>query len=234
MSAPPRELGSVAMRRAGSALGGVAVVLTGLTAIACESEREQAREAELTEQVEESTVDEEGMAFEDPDPETQPVPAQAAHETEYPSSAGDPPTTRALERVEPPNGPAGVGVAASDVWGAYLVDADGYPLYMFTADRPDRRSVCYDDCARVWPPLRTFGDPVPVNDLVRPRLLETVWRRDGTQQVTYAGWPLYYYRQDFEAGMVTGQDVQGFGGDWYLMSPAGRIIGLEEPAAKPP
>lgn len=226
------------MGRSGSALGGAAaVVCTLLTATACESEREQALEAERAEQAtedEESTRAEDGAEAGDPDLEPQPVPVQAAQETEYPSSAGDPPTTRTMERIEPPNGPAGVGVATSDVWGSYLVDAEGYPLYMFTADRPDRRSVCYDDCARMWPPLRTFGDPVPVNALVRPRLLETVWRRDGTQQVTYAGWPLYYYQQDFEAGMVTGQDVKGFGGDWYLMSPAGRIIGLEEPAAKPP
>jgi predicted lipoprotein with Yx(FWY)xxD motif len=40
-------------------------------------------------------------------------------------------------------------------------------------------------------------------------------------QVTYGGWPLYYFVQDQGPGEATGQDKHGFGGEWYLVTPAG-------------
>ena len=40
-------------------------------------------------------------------------------------------------------------------------------------------------------------------------------------QVTYNGWPLYYFVKDKQAGEATGQDVKGFGGEWYLVKPQG-------------
>ena len=48
--------------------------------------------------------------------------------------------------------------------------------------------------------------------------LGTTTRKDGSVQVTYNGWPLYYYQQDKSPGDVTGQDV---GGVWYAVSAAG-------------
>jgi predicted lipoprotein with Yx(FWY)xxD motif len=49
----------------------------------------------------------------------------------------------------------------------------------------------------------------------------TTTRTDGTVQVTYNGWPLYYYEKDKAPGDVTGQDV---GGVWYVVSAAGEQV----------
>jgi len=66
---------------------------------------------------------------------------------------------------------------------------------------------------------------VPANPAVRAQLLGTVQRRDGAMQVTYNGWPLYYYARDQNPGDTNGQDVEGFGGEWYLVTPEGHPVG---------
>jgi len=115
-----------------------------------------------------------------------------------------------------------VGVAHSDAHGAYLVDAEGMSLYAFLRDT-DGESACYDQCAAAWPPLLTEDAPVALDD-VDGDLLGTTERTDGTTQVTYAGWPLYFFVQDEAAGDVAGQGVNDV---WYLVSPAGEVIGAE-------
>ena len=39
-------------------------------------------------------------------------------------------------------------------------------------------------------------------------------------QVTYNGHPLYYYAADQKPGDTSGQNVDGFGAEWYVLSPA--------------
>jgi predicted lipoprotein with Yx(FWY)xxD motif len=41
--------------------------------------------------------------------------------------------------------------------------------------------------------------------------LGTTERKDGTTQVTYAGWPLYTYIADKQPGEDNGTDVDAFG-----------------------
>ena len=115
-----------------------------------------------------------------------------------------------------------VGVAESADHGAYLVDAEGMSLYAFLRDT-DGESACYDQCAAAWPPLLTDEAPVAL-DGVDGDLLGTTERTDGTTQVTYAGWPLYFFVQDEAAGDVAGQGVNDV---WFLVSPAGEAIGAE-------
>ena len=61
--------------------------------------------------------------------------------------------------------------------------------------------------------------PPQAGDGVDASLLGTTTRKDGTTQVTYNGWPLYYYVKDQKPGDVTGQDV---GDVWYVLSPRAR------------
>ena len=55
-------------------------------------------------------------------------------------------------------------------------------------------------------------------------LIGAIERRDGTLQVTYNGWPLYYFVKDQKPGDTTGQDIEGFGEEWYLLTPAGDTV----------
>src|SRR5262249_61089354 len=55
----------------------------------------------------------------------------------------------------------------------------------------------------------------------------TVKRPDGKMQVTYAGYPLYFYGGDSKAGQVNGQGIEG---EWHAIAPSGALV---TKAAKP-
>lgn len=115
-----------------------------------------------------------------------------------------------------------VQVTEGDEVGPYLTDAKGRSLYLFESDS-EGNSTCYDACAEAWPPLATQGQ-VEAGEGVDAGKLDTITREDGTRQVTYNGWPLYYYAQDTQPGDIEGQDVEGFGAEWYLVSPEGEQV----------
>ena len=112
-----------------------------------------------------------------------------------------------------------VSIAQNDTLGSFLVDDEGMSLYLFTKDTPNVTN-CYDQCATNWPPLLTTGAPV-AGEGVNAALLGTTQRTDGTLQVTYNGWPLYYYIKDAKAGDLTGQEV---GDVWFVLTPAGEMV----------
>jgi predicted lipoprotein with Yx(FWY)xxD motif len=114
-----------------------------------------------------------------------------------------------------------VNVAEVGTFGQALVDAEGRTLYLFTNDTQNSgTSSCTGDCLVNWPPLLTDGDPV-AGEGVDDSMLGTITLPDGTTQVTYNGWPLYYYHEDTAAGDANGQ---GVGGVWFLVTPAGEMI----------
>jgi predicted lipoprotein with Yx(FWY)xxD motif len=121
--------------------------------------------------------------------------------------------------VVPVTGGSVVSLTQNDQLGSFLADDKGMTLYLFTKDTPNT-TVCYEKCAVAWPPLLTTGDPV-AGEGVDASLLGTTDRTDGTVQVTYNGWPLYYYEKDKAPGDVVGQDV---GGVWFVVSPAGEMV----------
>ena len=125
-----------------------------------------------------------------------------------------------------PAADATISVATDSSLGKILVGDKGLSLYMYTKDTNGGPSVCYDRCAVAWPPLLTRR---PRRGRRRRRRLLTVTdRTDGTKQVSYAGWPLYYYEKDTAAGDVIGQDV---GQVWYVLAPDGKVIGMQGAAA---
>lgn len=105
-------------------------------------------------------------------------------------------------------------VAEAPGIGAYLADAEGMTLYLFTPDAEPNASTCDGGCAEAWPPLEPSDDlslPAGV-----PGELTTFDREDGAQQVAYNGIPLYYYADDSAPGDVNGE---GAGGRWFVVPP---------------
>ena len=125
-------------------------------------------------------------------------------------------------------GAASIDVAESADHGQYLTDAEGMALYIFVPDAQGA-STCYDDCATNWPPFTVASaDALPtLAEGLDSAMLGTVERDDGTIQVTYNGWPLYYFAGDTEMSQTNGQAV---GDNWYLLDPAGEAIGMAAPA----
>jgi predicted lipoprotein with Yx(FWY)xxD motif len=111
-----------------------------------------------------------------------------------------------------------VSVADSPL-GETLVAADGRTLYAFTKDN-DGASRCYGDCAASWPALTVQGDPA-AGDGVKASLLATTERKDGSNQVTYKGMPLYYFSGDQQPGDTNGQ---GVGGSWFTVTSDGALV----------
>jgi predicted lipoprotein with Yx(FWY)xxD motif len=115
----------------------------------------------------------------------------------------------------------------------------GYSVYLLTSDNPPTFG-CTTTVQQLppgpiactgpeggqseWPAVTTTGSPVAGSG-VKQSLLGMVSRSDlGTNQVTYAGHPLYLF--DMSAGQITGEgwDEPGlppWHGVWYLVSPAG-------------
>lgn len=126
------------------------------------------------------------------------------------------PATQASSAGAAPSGPAMVNVGKNDKLGSILTDDKGMTLYLFTNDTPNT-STCYDKCATFWPPLLTSGNAV-AGAGVDASKFGTTTRKDGSTQVTYNNWPLYYFAKDKQPGDVTGQGVTN---NWYVVSPAG-------------
>jgi predicted lipoprotein with Yx(FWY)xxD motif len=110
---------------------------------------------------------------------------------------------------------AKIQVLTNDQVGKYLADGKGMTLYYYTKDEPGV-SRCTAGCLQSWPAF--YGD---VNHLKVPNGFNkadfgTLKRDDtGRQQITFKGYPLYYYVPDQQKGDVNGQ---GIGGVWYIVN----------------
>ena len=104
-------------------------------------------------------------------------------------------------------------------FGAVLFGPRRRAIYIFERDS-EGRSACHGSCAEAWPPVFTDGEPVAGRG-VDASLLGTVKRRDGRQQVSYAGRPLYFYAHE-GPGEVRCHNVNLDGGLWWVVGPDGR------------
>jgi predicted lipoprotein with Yx(FWY)xxD motif len=111
---------------------------------------------------------------------------------------------------------------ATNRLGQILVDSAGRTLYLFEADK-GTRSTCSGACATAWPPLLSSGAP-KAGAGVNAGDLGSTARADGGQQVTYHGHPLYHFARDTAPGQTRGQDLNGFGADWYVLGADGNKI----------
>jgi predicted lipoprotein with Yx(FWY)xxD motif len=106
-----------------------------------------------------------------------------------------------------------VMVATSLALGNYLVDGDGNSLYYFAKDSVGT-SACNGDCIKNWPAFTASSFVLP--SALKPSDFGTIMRPDGSSQVTYKGYPLYYWKKDGMRGDATGQ---GVGKVWSVVNP---------------
>ena len=89
-----------------------------------------------------------------------------------------------------------------------LADSKGMTLYTFDKDK-GKKSSCYDDCAKHWPPYLVRKGEKMGKDWAKTK------RKDGSMQWTYDAHPLYYYVDDKAAGDKKGD---GMGGVWHVIA----------------
>jgi predicted lipoprotein with Yx(FWY)xxD motif len=120
---------------------------------------------------------------------------------------------------------AEISVVNHPDYGNILIGNDNMTLYIFTVDGPNQ-SNCDDACLAIWPPLITRGSPI-LGAGVDPDKIGSAELADGSMIVTYNEMPLYYWIQDQQPGDVLGQ---GVGGVWFVISPEGEPIGMDDEA----
>lgn len=116
--------------------------------------------------------------------------------------------------------PATVAISKTDV-GQTLVGPTGMTVYIFTNDEPGV-SNCADQCLANWPALTVASeDELVLGNNLHGELGTITREDDGTMQVTYNGWPLYYWKDDAARGDATGE---GVGDVWYTLAPETVVV----------
>jgi predicted lipoprotein with Yx(FWY)xxD motif len=119
------------------------------------------------------------------------------------------------ETKEPRTEHPTVYVATSSSLGEYLVATNGMTLYMFSKDATNTSS-CIEQCAVNWPPyIVSATEPLLADDAISSRL-STIARDDDTVQLTFDSKPLYFFKNDTNAGETKGQ---GLNKVWYIVMP---------------
>ena len=131
-----------------------------------------------------------------------------------------------------PVGPVGTGApvgnatlttATRQQLGTYVVDGSGRAVYVLEGTRgASGINRCSGQCLNAWPPMNIDGTPGAAAGL-NQQDLHSVSGFTGSQ-VTYSGWPLYYYSRDQAPGDTYGQGVRDQWGSWYLIRPTGDPI----------
>ena len=116
-----------------------------------------------------------------------------------------------------------VKAVKSKSFGSILVGAKGRTLYRYTVDRKDvNRCSANATCNKYWPPLLVKAGAKPTAGAgAKAAKLGTIKAKNGMRQVTYAGWPLYYFAGDTSAGQTKGQ---GFEKQWYVVNTNGGLV----------
>ncbi|MGE7761441.1 hypothetical protein [Peribacillus sp. NPDC097895] len=101
----------------------------------------------------------------------------------------------------------------SEKIGEYLADSKGRTLYFFKNDKSGK-SNCADECLEKWPPFMDRDFAVPEG--FEEKDFGTIKREDTREeQVTYKGFPLYYFANDKATGDVNGEGVKNV---WYIVN----------------
>jgi predicted lipoprotein with Yx(FWY)xxD motif len=107
-----------------------------------------------------------------------------------------------------------INIATKAGLGNYLVDSRGMTLYYFTKDT-SAKSNASAAIIQNWPVFNpgTISLPATLNSAD----FATITRDDGMKQVTFKGWPLYYFGKDLVSGDTIGQGVNNV---WFIIDPA--------------
>jgi predicted lipoprotein with Yx(FWY)xxD motif len=146
---------------------------------------------------------------------------KSASQIELPSQTlTSAPTPSAMSTAATPVKRTGTAIkSAKSEFGMMLFDGTGQAIYLFDKEQTTTPE-CYGACAEAWPPVLTTGTPTAERG-AKQNLLDTTRRTDGTTQVTYGGHPLYYYAHEAK-NEVKCHNIQGFGGLWLAVTPAGQ------------
>lgn len=100
--------------------------------------------------------------------------------------------------------------------GNILVSASGMSVYTYTKDTPNSNtSACTGACLANWPAVTVAQGTQPTLSPNITGTLGTFTRSDtNATQVTYDGWPVYFFHADAKPGDTKGQ---GLFNSWFVI-----------------
>ncbi|KRE35216.1 plastocyanin/azurin family copper-binding protein [Paenibacillus sp. Soil522] len=102
-----------------------------------------------------------------------------------------------------------IELGKNDKLGTYFTDKNGRTLYFFTKDA-ENVNACQADCLKNWPVY--YDEHLQIPASLSKDDFAVITRTDGTKQLTYKNWPLYYFVKDTASGDIAGE---GVGGVWF-------------------
>lgn len=128
--------------------------------------------------------------------------------------------TAADDSMRAAPGPGRAELVAADVGGLgkVVTNSAGKTLYRYEKDTAQpSTSTCDGQCKAMWPPAVAGMGQATVEG-VDQSLVSMMTRKDGTMQLTLAGWPLYTFAKDTAPGQAHGQDMNH---TWFAATPDG-------------
>jgi predicted lipoprotein with Yx(FWY)xxD motif len=122
----------------------------------------------------------------------------------------------------PPTGEVSLEIDDRGDLGEIVVDGAGRAVYAYSVD-PANEPTCYDVCADTWLPVLAKTNAASGTG-IDVAAAGTVARRDGGNQLTYKGIPLYHYAGDKTDKDANGQGLDMFGGEWHVLTKDGRPL----------
>lgn len=113
-------------------------------------------------------------------------------------------------------------------FGPSMADGHGNTVYVFSADKVGQ-SNCNGTCARTWIPVVSQGGKPHAGPGFLQQAIGSIQRADGSDQVTFFGFPLYYYIADTAPGDAKGHGVSAFGGVFSASPPSSNKGGHPTP-----
>ena len=153
-----------------------------------------------------------------PAPTATPTPIVTLAPTGTPASTTPTATASTVPTASPSAG-ATLQLAETSL-GVIVVDAEGMTLYGFTPDVAAGEPTCTGGCADTWPPLTVAEGGFSVGSGLDETMFTLAEREDGSQQLQFGDYPLYYYAPDANPGDVGGQTLAD---KWYVLGADGQL-----------
>jgi len=103
-----------------------------------------------------------------------------------------------------------------------VVSAKGLAVYTLSGDsQQDPKCTKANGCFSAWHPVTTTARKPAVGSGVSGKV--AVWHRDGFEQLTLNGHPLYTFIGDKHADSASGDGLMSFGGTWHVVKVAGAV-----------
>lgn len=124
------------------------------------------------------------------------------------------------------NDPQEVKLGNDATLGSYLTDSKGKALYISAKD-VNGTAACADACLTNWPVFYDADLKIPTS--LNASDFSSITRSDGSNQTTYKGWPLYYFKDDMNNGDKKGE---GLNGTWFVAKPDYSLLIAEQDGKK--